>query len=189
MRRNLSLIIVVLLSACAIQESPESAMQAQVSAVAPETNAMQEPETGSAAHNEPTSADLSVDEATTKPSSNEEDIRAIQARLKTAGFNPGPVDGILGAQTKTALARLESACEKLADLLVEAAVDRSDKSRAGSRVTSAGLSNLALTREAIRVLQVRLKEAGFDPGALDGIAGTKTKAALARLGSACAPRP
>jgi peptidoglycan hydrolase-like protein with peptidoglycan-binding domain len=149
----------------------------------------QEPQTGSAAHNEPTDADASVEEAKNKPSSDQEDIRAMQARLKTAGFNPGPVDGILGAQTKTALARLESACEKLADLLVEGTVDRSDKNRAGGRVTSAALSNPALTREAVRVLQVRLKEAGFDPGALDGIAGAKTKAALARLESACAPRP
>jgi peptidoglycan hydrolase-like protein with peptidoglycan-binding domain len=189
MRRNLALLVLVWLSACSIQESPESGPQTQVRAVAPEAKVRSEPETADAARNEPASADATVEEAKTQPSGDEEDIRAMQARLTTAGFNPGPIDGILGAKTKTALARLESACEKLADLLLEAAVDQADKSGAGNRVTSTGLSNPPLTREAVRVLQVRLKEAGFDPGALDGIAGSKTKAALARLESACVPRP
>jgi peptidoglycan hydrolase-like protein with peptidoglycan-binding domain len=164
-------------------------MEAQVSAVIiPEPSEIPGPEKGGGALEVSQPADPSIEEANPKASSQGEDIRTMQARLKTAGFNPGPVDGILGVKTKAALARLESACEKLSDLLVNAAVDRVDKSRAGSRVTSAGVLNDSSMREAVRLLQVRLKEAGFDPGALDGIAGTRTKAALARLESACAPR-
>jgi hypothetical protein len=39
--------------------------------------------------------------------------------------------------------------------------------------------------EAIRLLQVRLKDAGFDPGPVDGIPGAKTRAAVERFRSGC----
>lgn len=39
----------------------------------------------------------------------EKDIRQVQERLKEAGFNPGPVDGQLGAQTREAIREYQKA--------------------------------------------------------------------------------
>src|SRR5436309_9619561 len=39
-----------------------------------------------------------------------DDVRAIQARMRTAGFNPGPSDGILGPRTKSILVGVQSGC-------------------------------------------------------------------------------
>jgi peptidoglycan hydrolase-like protein with peptidoglycan-binding domain len=37
------------------------------------------------------------------------DVRQAQERLKEAGFNPGPADGLLGAQTKDAIKQYQKA--------------------------------------------------------------------------------
>src|SRR5438874_2049610 len=42
--------------------------------------------------------------------SRKDDVRAIQARMRTAGFNPGPSDGILGPRTKSILVGVQSGC-------------------------------------------------------------------------------
>jgi peptidoglycan hydrolase-like protein with peptidoglycan-binding domain len=42
-----------------------------------------------------------------------------------------------------------------------------------------------LRKEEIRFIQVRLKDAGFDPGTVDGISGPDTRAAVARFRSGC----
>ena len=42
-----------------------------------------------------------------------------------------------------------------------------------------------LTRDAVRGMQLRLRELGFDPGPADGIAGAKTKAAFSRFQTGC----
>jgi peptidoglycan hydrolase-like protein with peptidoglycan-binding domain len=44
-----------------------------------------------------------------QPDMQEGDIRQVQARLKEAGFNPGPVDGQLGAQTREAIKEYQKA--------------------------------------------------------------------------------
>ncbi len=36
-------------------------------------------------------------------------IRGIQRALKDAGYEPGPIDGVLGAQTKSALVEFQKA--------------------------------------------------------------------------------
>lgn len=40
-----------------------------------------------------------------------------------------------------------------------------------------GIASKNSSREAVKVLQTRLREAGFDPGPSDGILGPRTKAA------------
>jgi peptidoglycan hydrolase-like protein with peptidoglycan-binding domain len=187
MTRTFALLVCAWLSACSIQESPESASEPQASGVAvPETSVTQRPASDLA---EPTAPKTAQPTTAENKRSSKEEIRAMQARLRRAGFDPGPADGIFGARTKAALARLESACVDLADLLVRPAADPFQKNPAASRPAAAGVSSAASTADSIRLLQVRLKEAGFEPGALDGIPGAKTKAALARLKAGCASRP
>jgi peptidoglycan hydrolase-like protein with peptidoglycan-binding domain len=187
MTRTFALLVCAWLSACAIAERPESASEPQASGVAvPERSVTQRPASDLAAPTAPETAEAATAE---DKRFSQEEIRAMQARLRRAGFDPGPADGIFGARTKAALARLESACVDLADLLISPAADPLQKSPAAGRPAAAGVSSAASTADSIRLLQVRLKEAGFDPGALDGIAGAKTKAALARLEADCASRP
>jgi peptidoglycan hydrolase-like protein with peptidoglycan-binding domain len=40
---------------------------------------------------------------TMNKSSSREDVRLLQSQLKAAGFDPGPLDGVLGVKTKSAL--------------------------------------------------------------------------------------
>jgi hypothetical protein len=68
-------------------------------------------------------------------------IMLFQTQLKAAGFNPGPVDGALGARTLIALRELQSGCSNLEDLLEN---------------PSSAIA--ARSEDEIRLLQVRLKE-------------------------------
>ena len=128
------------------------------------------------------------------------DIELVQRRLRTAGFDPGPVDGILGLRTRTVLTAVQNTCPKINELAdnlsFPASVSEKQKSAAlmgasGSNTQqslrpspSAGVPKqaptpvAAQTNEEIRILQLRLRDAGFDPGPFDGIMGQKTRSAL-----------
>ena len=127
------------------------------------------------------------------------DIELVQKTLRTAGFDSGPVDGILGVQTKTVLMAVQNTCPKVKDLAdsFSASISASEKQRSTATVFGSGSSNQQSTRssnsgapkqiltpvavqtnEEIRILQLRLRDAGFDPGPFDGIMGTKTRSAL-----------
>jgi peptidoglycan hydrolase-like protein with peptidoglycan-binding domain len=106
-----------------------------------------------------------------------EEIRLFQARLKAAGFYAGPVDGIAGPKTRSGVLRLQAACANLKDLL-ETSTSQVLEAPGGSQVAKPG-------SEEVRLTQVRLKDAGFDPGAIDGRPGAKTKAAFLRFQAGC----
>ena len=113
-----------------------------------------------------------------------QEIRQIQLRLKAAGFDPGPIDGILGPKTRSVLLRLEAGCT-----IVNQLVATTDKEIfAPAAETQApelmGSAN-TLSKSEIQLLQKRLKAAGFDPGPVDGILGTTTRVALSRCKSGC----
>jgi peptidoglycan hydrolase-like protein with peptidoglycan-binding domain len=101
-----------------------------------------------------------------------DDIRRLQLRLRELGFNPGPVDGVAGAKTKTAFGRLEIGCAKLEPL--------SENLPAGVVHGSSGTA-----RADTIILQSQLRSAGFDPGPVDGILGARTKSLVAMLPSSC----
>ncbi|HUK41720.1 MAG TPA: peptidoglycan-binding domain-containing protein, partial [Candidatus Acidoferrales bacterium] len=46
-----------------------------------------------------------------------DDIKLFQVRLKTVGFDPGPVDGVLGPKTENALVKFQSTCAVLDHVL------------------------------------------------------------------------
>jgi peptidoglycan hydrolase-like protein with peptidoglycan-binding domain len=126
-----------------------------------------------------------------------EDIRLLQVRLKDTGFDPGPIDGVWGAKTRSAVLRFEAGCTMVRDLpstfdkdmpaanrrvpvpseeknypaVAKSAGTESEKTRTGNRT---------FDREKIREEQLRLRDAGFDPGPIDGILGPRTKASMER---------
>jgi peptidoglycan hydrolase-like protein with peptidoglycan-binding domain len=129
------------------------------------------------------------------------ETQAIQTRLRDAGFNPGPIDGIFGNRTRSVLAHLKAGCPVVNDFagMFERPLGENDKQALASQTLENGSTKLqsstsagrrdatkqaaaptlsAPPREDIRILQVRLRDAGFDPGPFDGVMGPKTKAAL-----------
>jgi len=128
------------------------------------------------------------------------DIQMVQRSLRGAGFDSGPVDGILGTRTKTVLMAVQSTCPKINELAnnLSFSVSASEKQKSAEPAFTGGsnaqqsirssasagagkqtsTSTAAQTNEEIRILQLRLRDAGFDPGPFDGVMGPKTKSAL-----------
>jgi peptidoglycan hydrolase-like protein with peptidoglycan-binding domain len=106
-----------------------------------------------------------------------EEIRLFQARLKAAGFYAGRVDGIAGPKTRSGALRLQAACANLKDLL-ETLTSEVFEAPGGSQAAKPD-------SEEIRLIQVRLKDAGFEPGPIDGRPGAKTRAAFLRFQAGC----
>jgi peptidoglycan hydrolase-like protein with peptidoglycan-binding domain len=118
------------------------------------------------------------------------ETKTIQAQLRDAGFNPGPIDGILGDRTRSVLAHLKAGCPVVHDfarmLDQQASASQAPESNSVKLQSSnpAGRSDAtkqaaapARSQEDVRILQLRLRDAGFDPGPFDGVMGPKTRAA------------
>lgn len=114
-----------------------------------------------------------------------EEVRQVQTLLKTVGFDPGRIDGAFGPKTKIALLRLRSGCSGLNDLLQGVDLEKIAPAIESSAATRNNAARTMLRKEDIRVIQVRLKDAGFDPGTVDGISGPDTRSAVARFRSGC----
>ncbi len=112
MAKFLSIVLsVFLLSACAtVNEDNDS----QVAG----TQALPGSEIQSVESTAPTSVEPARNElaGAAKKIPSKQEIKLIQAQLKASGFDPGPVDGALGAKTISALRRLQSGCANLKDL-------------------------------------------------------------------------
>jgi peptidoglycan hydrolase-like protein with peptidoglycan-binding domain len=135
-----------------------------------------------------------------------DEIRDLQGKLKAAGFNPGPIDGTLGSQTRGAVRKYaetrafpnaDVTRELLARLQAKALapvpsqpgssppvpqqVDKSGSPREPSVsqiLSTAQISSTPLTRDEIRDLQSKLKATGYNPGAIDGAMGRQTRSAV-----------
>lgn len=113
-----------------------------------------------------------------------QEIRQIQARLKAAGFNPGPVDGILGPRTRSVLLRIQAGCTIVDELVAISETEIFAPAAKTQPPELTGFTN-TLSKAETRLIQTRLKTAGFDPGPIDGILGPRTRSAISRCKSGC----
>jgi peptidoglycan hydrolase-like protein with peptidoglycan-binding domain len=166
----------ILVSGCSVFDSSEMTTEAPPVSVASEVVTEREPWQAAAEVQLATSNEAKI---LPSRSISIDDIRRLQLRLQELGFNPGPVDGVAGAKTKTAFGRLEMACAKLEPL--------SENLPAGVVQASSGIgtADKAPSRADTTILQSQLRTAGFDPGPVDGILGPKTKSLVAMLHSSC----
>jgi peptidoglycan hydrolase-like protein with peptidoglycan-binding domain len=167
----------ILVSGCSVFDSSEMTTEAPPVSVASEVVTEREPWQAAAEVQLATSNEAKI---VPSRSISLDDIRRLQLRLQELGFNPGPVDGVAGAKTKTAFGRLEMACAKLEPL--------SENLPAGVVQASSGTATAdkVPSRADTTILQSQLRTAGFDPGPVDGILGPRTKSLVAMLHSSCA---
>jgi len=103
-----------------------------------------------------------------------DDIRLMQLRLREVGFDPGPIDGVAGAKTKSAVARFQAGCSSTNGVIEQWA-------EAGSQNSAGKMPD----RQETRAIQVQLRSAGFNPGPIDGVFGNRTRSLLAQLKMNC----
>jgi peptidoglycan hydrolase-like protein with peptidoglycan-binding domain len=112
-----------------------------------------------------------------KKGSHDPAVGDLQQALKALGYDPGPVDGVFGAQTESAVRAFQQAREIVADGVVGRVtwinIDEADQSHP---VLQEGASGLPVRR-----LQSRMSAVGFDTGGVDGRFGAKTEAAVRKL--------
>lgn len=99
-------------------------------------------------------------------------VRAIQRELAALGYSPGGADGVEGPRTRRAI----SAYQRAAGLPETGRASREllDYMKFSAPRPGAGPSGVAHT-------QRRLAARGYYDGAIDGIAGPKTRAAIRRF--------
>src|SRR5918996_1670592 len=184
--RHFALLIVFLIAACVTADPDPQPTEIPLDSVTSET---QSGVLSSAAPAEPIDDSQAAHRA---PSKNE--IRIIQTRVKAAGSNPGPIVGVLGAKTRSALLAIQSGCAlvKTFPLVSRQEVQTGEKPAASAlpsrtrpqlavfpsgRPSEVITANKAASNSAgdeIQLVQVRLKEAGLHPRPTDGIMGPPT---------------
>jgi DNA invertase Pin-like site-specific DNA recombinase/peptidoglycan hydrolase-like protein with peptidoglycan-binding domain len=108
-------------------------------------------------------------------------VRALQRALRSLGWRPGPVDGLFGPRTESAVVRLQQATGLPTDGIVGPQTGQTiQRERAGKLTRGAGFARAGGTRR-VRALQRELRRRGLQPGPVDGRFGPRTGAAVARL--------
>lgn len=121
-------------------------------------------------------------------------IKTLQTKLNSLGYNCGAVDGIFGSQTYNAVVAFQKANGLTVDGIVGSqtwgklgvagvSYVTTAPSAATSSVTATISSNMPLVKlgsrgDAVKALQTKLNALGYDCGAVDGIFGQKTLAAV-----------
>lgn len=109
-----------------------------------------------------------------------ERVRTLQLRLRRAGASPGPVDGLFGPLTEAAVRRFQGREGLAVDGLVGPLTTAALKREAALIAPGAGYGDPDGS-ERVRSLQRRLRQAGADPGPVDGRFGPQTEAAVRRF--------
>ncbi len=113
-----------------------------------------------------------------------ESVKTLQEKLNAKGYNAGSVDGIFGKNTQAAVMAFQKANGLAADGIVGKLTwaklyDTTAALPAASTATGTQPTVYRGSRgDAVRKLQELLNKKGFDCGAVDGIFGSKTYAAV-----------
>jgi peptidoglycan hydrolase-like protein with peptidoglycan-binding domain len=107
-------------------------------------------------------------------------VRALQRRLRALGHRPGPVDGIYGPRTEAAVERLQRDSGLSVDGIVGPQTRRLLNAEAPPLAPGAGYGQPGGSPR-VRAIQRRLRALGSRPGAVDGIYGPRTQAAVERF--------
>lgn len=117
-------------------------------------------------------------------------VKTLQSWLYKAGFNPGRIDGIYGANTEKAVKEFQKKVGITADGIAGKqtynalqhylkAQTTASKSNSSSNDEWAGQTLQEGSRgEAVKDLQIKLQKLGYNVGAIDGIYGKQTAAAV-----------
>ena len=113
-----------------------------------------------------------------------ESVKTLQAQLNAKGYNAGSVDGIFGRNTRAAVIAFQNANGLAADGIVGKLTwaklydTTAALPAAGTTAGTQPMVYRGSRGDAVRRLQELLNKKGFDCGAVDGIFGSKTYAAV-----------
>jgi peptidoglycan hydrolase-like protein with peptidoglycan-binding domain len=110
-------------------------------------------------------------------------VEEIQNALKEDGFDPGPIDGVMGAQTRAAIKGLQKAKGLKAtgkiDSKTQLALNRKKEMEKPSlKIESEFDLEDIDSSDKSRQIQTALKKVGFYKGKIDGKTGPRTKEAI-----------
>jgi peptidoglycan hydrolase-like protein with peptidoglycan-binding domain len=117
------------------------------------------------------------------------DVKYVQSLLSKNGFDPGAIDGVAGASTKNAIIRAQQALgltpDGVAGSRTIAALENALDKPTTQPIAKADPTNTASQAEAnlpssstVMNLQKLLADRGFYNGAVDGVMGNQTRAAI-----------
>ncbi len=101
-------------------------------------------------------------------------IEEVQNLLHLYGYNTGKVDGVLGFRTRNAIEKFQKSNGLEPSRFVDQATWKRLNIFKDNELVIKGQLN-------IRLVQVLLKEAGLDPGKIDGKLGARTEAAVLKF--------
>jgi peptidoglycan hydrolase-like protein with peptidoglycan-binding domain len=104
-------------------------------------------------------------------------VRDLQEAMKARGHDPGPIDGVFGDATESAVKSFQQEREITVDGIVGKVtwinIDEAEQSEPVLRIGSTGLP--------VRRAQKRMSLVGFEVGGVDGRYGPKTEAAVKKV--------
>lgn len=116
-------------------------------------------------------------EPTLERGSKGQEVKDLQEALIELDFKPGAVDGVFGVYTESALKAFQGWASVMVDGIVgEATWEKLDNANKDDPTVKKGSREIA-----VRGVQRRLIQLGFDPGDIDGDFGDKTEAAVKKF--------
>ena len=121
-------------------------------------------------------------------------IEELQENLKKAGLDPGPIDGRMGWQTRNAIKEFQknnglkstgkidsktwAEINREKESITAEEKAKTPKPKLNEDIQDEIMTYRLKSKGRVREIQTALKNAGFDPGEIDGKMGTKTKSAI-----------
>jgi peptidoglycan hydrolase-like protein with peptidoglycan-binding domain/DNA invertase Pin-like site-specific DNA recombinase len=108
-------------------------------------------------------------------------VREVQRTLRRLGWQPGPVDGLYGPRTTSAVTRFQSATRIGVDGIVGPQTRGTLKNAKTEPLRRGDGFVQPSGSPRVRSLQSTLRKRGLRPGPVDGLFGPRTQAAVQRL--------